>query len=130
VEADGISLLPADVFVAMNRFSVEKGQEIAFEQRWKNRESKLLEYPGFIFFNMLRRDATKADDGYNYISMTIWENKDSFQNWRSSDKTSHGSSNTASSQPESTSENKRVPMKPPKVAFYEGKLALFSAWGP
>ena len=130
VEADGKTLLPADVFVAMNRFNIEKESEIAFEQRWKNRESTLLEYPGFIYFNMLRRDATKADDGYNYISMTIWENKEAFQNWRNSEKGSHGNAKSASSPSENASDEKKLAMKPPNAAFYEGKLALFSALGP
>jgi hypothetical protein len=39
--------------------------------RWANRESSLKEMPGFLNFNMLRRDADKPDDGYNFVSATV-----------------------------------------------------------
>jgi hypothetical protein len=39
--------------------------------RWAQRESKLKELPGFVNFNMLRRDAETADDGFNFISCTV-----------------------------------------------------------
>ena len=40
--------------------------------------------PGFKAFTMLRRDAKAADDGYNYMSFTIWQDRLSFENWTKS----------------------------------------------
>lgn len=56
VEADGVSTLPEECFVACNQFFVPPENAAAFEQRWANRESKLKECEGFISFSMLRRD--------------------------------------------------------------------------
>merc|ERR1712170_65683 len=93
VEADGVEKLPGEAFIACNRFSVHPGQEKAFEERWANRDSQLKSLPGFVSFTMLRRDRktkmhgsdkAKPGDDYNYMSTTIWENKEAFLNWRSS----------------------------------------------
>ena len=62
VQADGVTPIDADVFVAMNRFAVLPGKEEAFEQRWAARESKLEEMDGFLNFLLLRRDALKAGE--------------------------------------------------------------------
>ncbi|CAJ1406499.1 unnamed protein product [Effrenium voratum] len=72
--------LPTDCFVAMNRFTVKPGNEKEFEQRWANRESKLLEAEGFLFFQLLRREQS-PDDDVNYISMSAWKDQDAFDQW-------------------------------------------------
>ncbi|CAM9213038.1 unnamed protein product [Heterosigma akashiwo] len=132
--ADGQSEVPADVFIAMNRFTIPDEARVAFEQRWASRESKLQELPGFLFFNMLRRDASKADDGYNYVSMTAWQDRAAFENWRTSQQ--FGAAHGGEKKPEGTAAAKPAggppPMfqTPPKVAFYEGKIVLQSAMGP
>eukprot|EP00640_Fibrocapsa_japonica_P003225 CAMPEP_0113943270 /NCGR_PEP_ID=MMETSP1339-20121228/22520_1 /TAXON_ID=94617 /ORGANISM="Fibrocapsa japonica" /LENGTH=328 /DNA_ID=CAMNT_0000948099 /DNA_START=52 /DNA_END=1038 /DNA_ORIENTATION=+ /assembly_acc=CAM_ASM_000762 len=131
IVADGENLVEPEVFVAMNRFSIPEEARIPFEQRWAKRESELKDLPGFRFFNMLRRDATEADDGYNYISMSVWEDRGSFEGWRASQQfnKAHGSEKPSG---EEASKPKAPPMfkTPPKTAFYEGKVVLESAGGP
>jgi heme-degrading monooxygenase HmoA len=82
VPADGVNPLDTDVYVAMNRFTVLPGKEEAFERRWAERESKLENMDGFLTFLLLRRDALKAEDGYNYSTLTVWRSKEDFQAWR------------------------------------------------
>jgi len=135
VDADGVNLLPAECFVAMNRFKVAPGQEAAFEQRWAQRESKLKDLPGFVNFNMLRRDAETADDGFNFISCTVWEDRAAFNNWRESQNfnNSHGdkSENKTEEKPKGSPGGAMGGMLlgPPAAAFYEGKLMLQSPLG-
>lgn len=127
VEADGKTLISPDVFVAQNRFAVDAGQEAAFEQRWKARESELAGLPGFMFFSMLRRDAVTADDGYNYISTTVWKSRVDFDAWRSgaAAKRAHAKVGEGEGKP-SSGGGGPPPMfsTPPSVALWEGKLAL------
>ena len=42
------------MFVAMNRFRVKDGQGEAFENIWRDRESKLAGVPGFMRFALLK----------------------------------------------------------------------------
>ncbi|CAK8996130.1 Heme oxygenase (mycobilin-producing) (Mycobacterial heme utilization [Durusdinium trenchii] len=74
---DGMLLEKAKV---MNRFVVKAGSEVEFEERWANRESKLLEADGFQFFQLLRRVKT-PDDDVNYISMSAWADRGAFDKW-------------------------------------------------
>lgn len=80
---DSSAAADSKVFVVMNRFSVKKGSEQEFEQRWATRESKLQEEAGFQFFQLLRCDHT-PDDDVNYISMSAWEDREAFDSWWSS----------------------------------------------
>eukprot|EP00984_Skeletonema_dohrnii_P005474 scaffold1932_cov78-Skeletonema_dohrnii-CCMP3373.AAC.1 len=63
VEADGVNLLPAEAFIAMNQFFVPSSNAVAFENRWANRTSKLKECDGFVSFSMLRRDVKAKGHG-------------------------------------------------------------------
>lgn len=121
IPADGINFIDSDVFMAQNRFKILPGRELEFEQYWANRESNLDSIPGFVAFSLLRRDADKADDGFNYISSTIWRSKEAFEAWTKSDafQASHAK---AGSVGETYAEK-------PKLAFYEGKLTLCSENG-
>ena len=58
---------------------VKPGFEEAFENTWKQRESRLHEFKGFIRFMML-----KGDTPGEYMSQTLWEDKESFQTWMES----------------------------------------------
>jgi len=139
VEADGVTKLPAEAFVACNRFSVLPGMEAAFEKRWADRESKLQELPGFVSFTMLRRDfgtkmhgsdkGDRSGDTTNYMSATIWENKEAFLNWRKSQQ--FGQVHGSGSKPGGDSAPKPPPMwaTPPKPVFYEGVLVISSPEG-
>ncbi|MDF7673692.1 antibiotic biosynthesis monooxygenase [Acetobacteraceae bacterium ESL0709] len=71
------------MYIAMNRFKVEHGNEDAFEQRWLNRDIYLKELPGFISFQFLR--GPRAEDHTLYVSHTFWNSYDDFINWTKSD---------------------------------------------
>ena len=117
IPADGKNPIDADVFVAMNRFKVRPGKEAAFEKQWAERESELKEMPGFTTFLLLRRDAVTPDDGYNYSTYTVWENRAAFDNWR------------ATKKKPAAREGEPLFEGAPKPVFYEGVLALLDAAG-
>ena len=136
VQADGKNPLPADVFVAQNRFKVDAGMEAVFEQRWASRESELTECDGFVFFTMMRRDAPQADDGYNYVSTTVWKDRASFQAWRegAAFKRAHGEgkakpAGAGAGAKGGGGEPPKMFSTPPSVAVWEGKLMLTVAEG-
>ena len=131
VESDGVNFLEPEIFVVQNRFNVVEGKETQFEQRWATRESKLREFPGFVGFYLQRRDATKADDGFNFISSAIWKDKASFQNWKESQSEKPHGTGAADS---STAAPRGPPVGGdlvgrPELAYYEGKLTLLSPLG-
>lgn len=84
--ADGA--LQRERYIASNRFNVKENQGAKFEKRWAERKSRLAQLPGFRFFALLKRveayGAQYDDEGNfgNYISYTIWKNKDNFDEWR------------------------------------------------
>mmetsp|Transcript_31606 Transcript_31606/g.103013 ORF Transcript_31606/g.103013 Transcript_31606/m.103013 type:complete len:308 (+) Transcript_31606:17-940(+) len=123
VDADGVKALDADCFVAMNRFEVTDNE--AFEKRWSERKSELLEFDGFKSFFLLRRDAVAADDGFGYSTLTIWRDRESFQKWRESQ-----SFNKSHGQKKPEGAGGPPPFKtPPSPAFWEGILMLESPEG-
>lgn len=121
VVSDGQNCIDPDIFMVQNKFKIVRGKEVDFEQQWANRDSKLKEVPGFVGFSLLRRDADKADDGYNYISNVIWKNQRAFETWKSSDAFKSAHLNAGGSEV--------FYEVPPKMAFYEGKLTLSSPRG-
>lgn len=96
-------------YVAMNRFRVQEknfskpeGADAKFEKRWAERPSRLATMDGFRWFALFRRVTLsgepldqEAHDDFNYTSMTLWEDKDTFQVWREGDafKEAHGGGN-------------------------------------
>lgn len=148
VEADGVSKLPAEAFIACNKFIVPPEMATAFEQRWAKRESKLDELEGFVSFSMLRRDlgakghgvAKPVEGECNYQSCTVWKDRASFMKWRESQqfRSAHGD---AAKKPADASAGAPAGAKPagagpppmwsapPKPAFYEGILVLSSEQG-
>ena len=140
VEADGKNLLEAENFVAANRFTVREGAEAAFEERWAKRDSGLADLPGFKSFTMLRRDAKtkghsekrgeadKFGDDFNYMSFTVWENREAFMGWRNSQsfKDAHSS---GPKKDEGAAKQPPPWVKPPSVVFWEGVLELTGADG-
>jgi heme-degrading monooxygenase HmoA len=71
------------MFIAMNRFKVKKEEAKAFEDVWMNRDSRLVELPGFVSFQLLR--GPEREDHILYASHTIWANEDAFVAWTKSD---------------------------------------------
>lgn len=71
------------MFIAMNRFKIVPGEEEAFEQVWRDRESRLNAVPGFKSFHLLRGEG--AEDHTLYASHSIWESRGAFEAWTRSD---------------------------------------------
>jgi heme-degrading monooxygenase HmoA len=82
--------LTAERYVASNRFKLQKGKGPTFEKRWAERKSRLANLDGFRFFTLMRRvessmpgppKQASEDEEYDYVSMTIWEDKSDFNAW-------------------------------------------------
>mmetsp|Transcript_94338 Transcript_94338/g.270205 ORF Transcript_94338/g.270205 Transcript_94338/m.270205 type:complete len:339 (-) Transcript_94338:133-1149(-) len=139
VVADGESMLPKDVYVAMNRFSVVEGNHAAFEQRFANRKSILTDFDGFRGFMLLRRDGAKKagdggepDDGFTHSTFSVWDNRACFEAWRDSEKPAPAAEKTAGeggSPVGPPAGRPNIFSRPPDATFYEGILALESAKG-
>lgn len=71
------------MFVAMNRFRIATGQEAAFEQVWRSRDSHLKEVPGFRAFHLLK--GPEREDHTLYASHTIWRSREDFEAWTRSE---------------------------------------------
>jgi len=86
--------LPREALVASNRFGIKPGFEKDFEELWAKRDTSLADLPGFVNFQLLRREGSSDDDGNTYVSYTTWDSLKAFNNWRESDnfKRSHSSS--------------------------------------
>ena len=70
-------------YIAMNRFRIALGKESQFEEIWKNRETHLDDVKGFQKFNLLKGPTSKEHT--LYTSHSIWNSKDDFENWKSSE---------------------------------------------
>lgn len=114
IPADGKNFLPVDVFVVQTRLQVDENSIKAFESQIKSKESdQYAGYDGYAGSLYMRRDATKADDGYNYIEMSIWKDKASYDAYKQS----------------ATPIDSLAVARSKSPAFYEGKLALNSVLG-
>ena len=71
------------MFIAMNRFKVKHGQEAAFEEVWKNRDTHLRGEPGFRSFALLK--GPERDDHRLYSSHTVWASQAAFEAWTRSE---------------------------------------------
>ncbi|WP_416897087.1 MAG: antibiotic biosynthesis monooxygenase family protein [Minwuia sp.] len=71
------------MYIAMNRFRIVPGQEEAFEQVWKERDSRLEEVPGFVEFHLLK--GPSDDEHTLYASHTIWNSYADFEAWTKSE---------------------------------------------
>ena len=71
------------MFIAMNRFKVRKGEEAAFEMRWRERDTHLHTVPGFIEFHLLK--GPERDDHVLYASHTLWRSRPDFEAWTRSE---------------------------------------------
>jgi len=71
------------MFIAMNRFHVNKGAEEAFEKVWLRRDSYLERVPGFIEFHLLQ--GPEAKDHTLYSSHNVWQSKGAFEAWTKSE---------------------------------------------
>ena len=122
-------------YVASNRFRVQEGKGAAFEKRWAERPSRLAKLDGFRYFTLMRRVEAPEETGVayaadepNYVSFTIWDDKDGFDAWRKGDafKEAHGGGTIFGFMSMLVS-SLRILKGGPKPAFYDGLLPLSSA---
>jgi heme-degrading monooxygenase HmoA len=71
------------MYIAMNRFKVIKDQARAFEDVWAKRVSRLDEMAGFVVFRLLK--GPEYEDHILYVSHTVWESKEAFTAWTTSE---------------------------------------------
>jgi heme-degrading monooxygenase HmoA len=71
------------MLIAMNRFKVRKGEEAAFETRWRERDSHLRSVPGFVEFHLLK--GPEREDHVLYASHTVWQSRAVFEDWTRSE---------------------------------------------
>lgn len=73
------------MYIAMNRFKVQKGSEEVFENIWKNRDSTLSQMQGFRQFHLLRGPENEAEGYTLFASHTVWDSFDDFSAWTKSE---------------------------------------------
>ncbi|WP_315919709.1 antibiotic biosynthesis monooxygenase [Mesorhizobium sp. SP-1A] len=73
------------MYIAMNRFKVQKGSEDAFESVWKNRDSSLSDMKGFKEFHLLRGPLNETDGYTLFASHTVWASEADFIAWTKSE---------------------------------------------
>jgi len=121
------SLLPSEMYVATNRFNTKPGKGPSFEKRWATRKSRLAELDGFEFFTLLRRVDTEEGEevDFNYMSLTLWSDKKSFNAWRSGEafKEAHGGGTLFGFVDMLVSSTMTL-QGPPKPAFWNGLLPI------
>ena len=71
------------MFIAMNRFKVNKGAENDFENVWLSRETHLEDVPGFVTFHLLK--GPEHDDHVLYASHSVWRSQAAFEAWTKSE---------------------------------------------
>jgi heme-degrading monooxygenase HmoA len=94
---------------------------------WRGLKNDHSNVPGFVGFYLLRRDADKADDGVNYISTSVWRNRESFDSWKASENSIKDNDKSFSHCPKCNSVSNLDSMleSPSKIAYYEGKLTIY-----
>jgi len=98
---------------------IYQGKEVTFEGAFKSKGAAYEGVPGFVGFYLLRRDADKADDGYNYMSTSIWNSRQSFENWKSQT----GLIGQSAHCPQCVSTSSEIAVKS-SPAYFEGKLTI------
>ncbi|GMH63999.1 hypothetical protein TL16_g03859 [Triparma laevis f. inornata] len=144
-----------DRYYATNRFTVRKDKGAKFEQvrckigdplqssilltssllasslsqRWTKRKSRLATLPGFKYFHLMRRvklnEGDSFPDNFDYVSLTVWADKKSFNLWRQGDafKEAHGGTSVWAFT-KTMVQSLRVLKTAPAPAFYDGLLQL------
>jgi heme-degrading monooxygenase HmoA len=71
------------MYIAINRFKINRGQEDAFENMWQRRETHLDNVPGFIKFHLAKGNSEQTHT--LYISHSTWHSKEDFTLWTKSE---------------------------------------------
>lgn len=97
------------MYIAMNRFSVMKGEEQTFLDIWKNRDSHLDDVPGYKEFHMLQGETDEQCT--TFISHTLWQSHEHFVNWTKSEAFRKAHANAG--------ERRNIYLGPPKFEGYQ-----------
>jgi heme-degrading monooxygenase HmoA len=101
------------MYLAMNRFRIALGQEDAFVQMWRERDSHLASVPGFVRFHLLRGATT---DQYTlFASHTEWESEAAFVAWTQSEAFRAAHANAGKS-------SRDMYMGPPQLEMFESVI--------
>jgi heme-degrading monooxygenase HmoA len=85
------------MFIAMNRFQIVPGEEEAFEEVWRTRDSHLDGVPGFVGFHLLR--GPSAEDHTLYASHSVWNSRADFEAWTKSENFRKAHANAGGNKP-------------------------------
>jgi len=126
IDVDTSKRIKREGLVASNRFGIKPGFEKEFEEMWASRDSSLRELPGFVNFQLLRREGTneniQTDDGNTYVSYTTWDSLKAFNNWRESDNFKRSHRGKSSNEDEKPKESPYTKM--PKVVTFKTFLVV------
>jgi len=101
------------MYLAMNRFRIALGQEDAFVQMWRERDSHLASVPGFVRFHLLRGATT--DEYTLFASHTEWTSEDAFVAWTQSEAFRAAHANAGKS-------SRDMYMGPPQLEMFESVI--------
>lgn len=71
------------MYIAMNRFRVVRGREADFIAVWKQRDSQLIQVPGFRSFKLLQGPV--REDHSLFASHSEWDSREAFEAWTRSE---------------------------------------------
>ncbi|MEH6649655.1 MAG: antibiotic biosynthesis monooxygenase [Motiliproteus sp.] len=101
------------MYIAMNRFKIKPGDEAAFEQIWRERDTFLDSVPGFISFNLLK--GPTSDQHSLFASHSVWQDQTAFEAWTKSDAFRKAHANVGNSR-------KDIYLGPPQFEGFESVL--------
>ena len=104
------------MYIAMNRFCIVPGQESAFEQIWRARETFLDSVPGFRSFQMLKGPQT--EEFSLYVSHTSWDDEAAFRGWTQSEQFRKAHANAGAQRQQS----QQIYLGPPQFEGFESIL--------
>ncbi len=78
------------MIVVSNRIPVAKGQEAAFEERFRGRAGLVEHHPGFVRLEILRpkpvtMHGSQMGGSESYVVLTYWESEQAFVAWTESE---------------------------------------------
>jgi heme oxygenase (mycobilin-producing) len=77
---DSVGAFEKATYAVMNNIPVTDEGKPLFEYQFKNRQRMIENQPGFVAIRVLRPQSSNT-----YVILTLWENKQAFENWKSSE---------------------------------------------
>ena len=71
------------MYIAINRFKINRGKENEFETLWRHRDSHLEDVTGFIKFHLAKGNSEPSHT--LYISHSTWNSTEDFSRWTKSE---------------------------------------------